>query len=105
MVDELSIGEETFAADGPDDDSLGEEVNLGLMEGLTVNQRFEEQPRSYFEQKVRRQIGDIIRINHPKEIGFASGYDGSVSQSLVPALAGDFPRGLHLRREGDRGVH
>ena len=53
-VDELSLEEETFAADGPDDDSLGEDVNLGLMEGLTVNQRFEEQPRSYFEEKVQR---------------------------------------------------
>ena len=51
-IDELSVGEETFAADGPDDGSLAEEVNLGLMDGLTVNQRFEEQPRSYFEEKV-----------------------------------------------------
>ena len=57
-VSESSYGEEIFAADGPDDvDSFGEEVNLGLMEGLTVNQRFEEQPRSYFEEKVRRHIG------------------------------------------------
>ena len=55
-VDELSLGEETFAEDGPGDDSLGEEVTLGLMEGLTVNQRFEEQPRSYFEEKVLRGI-------------------------------------------------
>ena len=52
-IDELSVGEETFATDGPDDGSLAEEVNLGLMDGLTVNQRFEEQPRSYFEEKVR----------------------------------------------------
>ena len=55
-VDELSLGEETFAEDGPGDDSLGEEGTLGLMEGLTVNQRFEEQPRSYFEEKVLRGI-------------------------------------------------
>ena len=51
-VDEPPVGEETFAKDGPDDGSLAEEVNLGLMDGLTVNQRFEEQPRSYFEEKV-----------------------------------------------------
>ena len=40
--------------DGPgnDIDNAAEEMNLGIMEGLTVNQRFEEQPRSYFEEKV-----------------------------------------------------
>ena len=59
-VDELSLGEETFAEDGPGDDSLGEEVTLGLMEGLTVNQRFEEQPRSYFEEKVPSHNRDHI---------------------------------------------
>ena len=55
VSDELSLGEETFAADGPgnDIDNAAEEMNLGIMEGLTVNQRFEEQPRSYFEEKVR----------------------------------------------------
>ena len=33
-----------------------------------------------------------------------SGDDGSLPQSLVPALARDVTGGVHLRREGDRGL-
>ena len=56
--EEISTGEETYVSHGEDisiENVADYEINL--MDGLTVNQRFEEQPRSYFEEKVRDTNG------------------------------------------------
>jgi hypothetical protein len=49
----LEDEEEVFASDGDTISYEDSGCNLNLSDGLTVNQRFEEQPRSYFEDKVK----------------------------------------------------
>ena len=53
-------GEETYAAHGnyvsDDSDPGGNGPTTYLMEGLTINERFEAEPREYFEDKIMTAV-------------------------------------------------
>ena len=53
-----ATGEEVFASHGNYIDDSENKDMAYLMEGFTLNERFEEQPKQYFENKVKPAASD-----------------------------------------------